>query len=285
MIPPDTTQTPAPTKIPKLVVATEPTELIWTDGPAKWEPVGKSVDLLYITNTESKVVRDVTANDIYVLASGRWFKAATTEGPWTVVRPDALPQGFSDIPPASPLGPARASVAGTPEAEDAILDAQVPQTAAIARDKAKLEVKYDGDPKFKKIEDTKIEYATNTGSHVLKIDDKYYACDNGIWFVSDKATGPWVVADSVPMDEINKIPPSEPVYNTTYVQVYEATPEVVYVGYTPGYMWSYPWYGVPIYGRAGITRRIGAACTTRTPTRTVCMSATRRTTAGDAASP
>ena len=37
-------------------------------------------------------------------------------------------------------------------------------------------------------------------------------------------------------------------YNTTYVTVYDSTPEVVYVGYTPGYMWSYPYYGVPIYG-------------------------------------
>jgi hypothetical protein len=32
------------------------------------------------------------------------------------------------------------------------------------------------------------------------------------------------------------------------VTVYQSTPEVVYVGYTPGYMWSYPYYGVPVYG-------------------------------------
>ena len=56
------------------------------------------------------------------------------------------------------------------------------------------------------------------------------------------------MADSVPTQEIQKIPPSEPVYNVTYVTVYESTPEVVYVGYTPGYMWSYPWYGCPVYG-------------------------------------
>jgi hypothetical protein len=30
--------------------------------------------------------------------------------------------------------------------------------------------------------------------------------------------------------------------------VYDSTPEVVYVGYTPGYMWSFPYYGVPVYG-------------------------------------
>ena len=37
-------------------------------------------------------------------------------------------------------------------------------------------------------------------------------------------------------------------YNTTHVHIYEATPEVVYVGYTPGYLWSFPYYGVPVYG-------------------------------------
>ena len=30
--------------------------------------------------------------------------------------------------------------------------------------------------------------------------------------------------------------------------MYESTPQVVYVGYTPGYVYSYPWYGVPVYG-------------------------------------
>jgi hypothetical protein len=52
----------------------------------------------------------------------------------------------------------------------------------------------------------------------------------------------------VPDDEIQKIPPSSSAYNTTYVHVYQSTPQVVYVGYTPGYMWSYPYYGVPVYG-------------------------------------
>ena len=183
------------------------------------------------------MVREVATGKVFVLISGRWYRAMKTlDGPWTVVRPDSLPAAFKDIPPASAIGDVRVSVAGTPEAEDAMLDAQVPQTAAIERDKAKLEVKYDGEPKFKQIEGTAVEYAVNTQSQVLRINGKYYACDQAVWFVADKATGPWKVADSVPMDEIKKIPPSEPVYNVTNVTVYESTPEVVYVGYTPGYV-------------------------------------------------
>jgi hypothetical protein len=164
------------------------------------------------------------------------------------VRSDELPASFADIPPASDIGGLRSSVAGTPEAEDAVADAAIPQTAAIKRSEASLTVEYDGKPKFEKISGTSVAYAVNTSSQVLEINDRYYAVDNGVWFTSRSASGPWIVADQVPEDEIAKIPPSSPVYNTTHVHVYESTPEVVYVGYTPGYMWSFPYYGVPVYG-------------------------------------
>ena len=185
---------------------------------------------------------------MYLLLSGRWFSAKSQDGPWTFVKPDSLPASFKDIPPASDIGGTRVSVAGTAEAEQAMTDAAIPQTAAIKRDEAKLEVQYDGSPKFEKIEGTSVSYAVNTGAQVLAIGGKYYAVDNGVWFVADKATGTWIVADSVPDDEIQKIPPTSPAYNTTYVTVYDSTPEIVYVGYYPGYMWSFPYYGVPVYG-------------------------------------
>ncbi len=164
------------------------------------------------------------------------------------MRADELPASFKGIPPASDIGGLRSSVAGTEEAEDAIVDAAIPQTTAIKRSEATLTVEYDGEPKFEKIEGTSVSYAVNTGAQVLSIDGRYYAVDQGVWFTSKSAKGPWEVADSIPDQEIGKIPPSSPVYNTTYVNVYESTPEVVYVGYTPGYMWSFPYYGVPVYG-------------------------------------
>src|SRR5205807_1580981 len=70
--------------------------------------------------------------------------------------------------------------------------------------------------------------------------------------------GPWAVADSVPA-AIYSIPPSCPIHYVTYVRVYDATPDVVFVGYTPGYLgtclsedgcvvwgtgfWYRPWIG------------------------------------------
>jgi hypothetical protein len=247
IVPPDTSSIPAPVPPARIIVATEPSELVVTDGPPAWLPIGLG-DLLYVENTETPIVRDVATNEVYLLLSGRWFRSRSLDGPWTFVRGDQLPAAFSEIPPASDLGGARVSVAGTPEAEDAILDMYVPQTAAIKRSEAKLEVTYDGPPKFEQIEGTNIEYAVNTDAQVLKVDGRYYACDNAVWFVSQNAIGPWALADDIPEDEFVHIPPSSVAHNLTHVHVYDSTPEVVYVGYTPGYRWSYPYYGVPVYG-------------------------------------
>lgn len=240
---PDTPDWPKP---PAIVVATEPTELIVTDGPPEWKSLTGG-EILYAGNTESPWLRYLPTGNMYLLLSGRWYRAKAEAGPWTFVPPDELPPAFAAIPPASDIGGIRTSVAGTPEAEEAILDAQIPQTAAISRD-ATLEVSYQGEPKFEPVTGTSVAYAVNTATQVLRIAGVYYAADNGVWFTSGKATGPWKVADEIPADEIAKIPPSSPVYNTTYVSVYESTPEVVYVGYRPGYLWSFPYYGVPVYG-------------------------------------
>ncbi len=247
MLPPPEGDAVAPTTAPQIVVATEPTELISTDGKPSWKSLTGG-EILYVENTETAWLRELSTNNMYVLLAGRWYRAKTESGPWTFVRADELPPSFEKIPPASDIGGLRVSVANTEEAEQAVLDAAIPQTAAIKRSEAKLEIEYDGKPKFEKIPETSVEYAVNTASQVLAINGRYYAVDNAVWFTSAKATGPWVVADEIPNEEIQKIPPSSPVYNTTYVQIYEATPEVVYVGYTPGYMWSYPYYGAPVYG-------------------------------------
>lgn len=232
---------------PAIIVATEPTELIVSQGAPEWVPLDGG-ELLYVSNTESPWLRHLPTGNMYVLLSGRWYRSKSNDGPWTFVKPDELPDAFAQIPPASDIGGLRTSVAGTPEAEDAVREQAIPQTAAIDRSSASLTVEYDGKPKFEKIKGTDVAYAVNTGAQVLEIDGRYYAVDNGVWFTSASAEGPWSVADEVPEEKIAEIPPTSPVYNTTHVHVYESTPEVVYVGYTPGYLWSYPYYGVPVYG-------------------------------------
>jgi hypothetical protein len=235
---------------PKVVVATEPTEIVVTEGKPAFKPVaGTDGNLLAVDNTEGDVLLDVPKQDYYVLLSGRWFKGKSLSGgAWTYVAPDALPESFAKIPPESDSGDVRAAVAGTDEAEDAVLDAQIPQTTAVKRADATLQVQWDGEPKFIGVEGSATSYAANASTAVLLIRNRYYACENAVWFASDSPEGPWAVADSVPSDDIDAIPPSAPVYNVKYVRIYDATPDVVYVGYTPGYTGVYPWHGTVVWG-------------------------------------
>jgi hypothetical protein len=233
-------------RIPKIIVSTVPAELIVTNGEPQFKPLVGS-DLLEMTNTNNDVFMEVGGQDFYVVFTGRWYQADTMNGPWSYVRSDKLPASFAKISPASDRADVRTFVAGTEEADDALIDAQVPQTAAVLRSEAKLSVTYDGEPRFESVPSTSMKYAVNTATSVLLIDRKYYACKDAVWFVSSSATGPWVLADSVPA-EVRKIPPESPVYNVKYVYVYESTPQVVYVGYLPGYVGGYPYYGTVVYG-------------------------------------
>jgi hypothetical protein len=160
---------------------------------------------------------------------------------------DQLPADFPKIPADSDVGSVRVSVAGTEEAEEAVLENSIPQTAVVDRNEAKVEVAYDGDPKFEKCGDGGVAYAVNTDKAVFLIDKTYYCCDEAVWFVSNGPGGPWQVATKVP-EEIQSLPPDCPHYNVKYVYIYETTPEVVYVGYTPAYVGAYPWGGCVVYG-------------------------------------
>jgi len=231
---------------PGIVVAKEPTELIVTDGDPEYTPLA-GTDLLYVTNSESDVLLDIQSQQYYVVLSGRWFSADELGGAWTHVRPADLPQTMGTIPPESEMGHLLLSVPGTVEAEEAVLDHQIPQTSAIRRDEATLQVEYDGAPQFERIDDTQMAYAVNTDVSVIRVDGRYYACSDAVWFVSDDPEGPWRVADSVP-DDIYDMPADVPVHNVKYVYVFDATPQVVYVGYYPGYTYSFVYGGTIVYG-------------------------------------
>jgi hypothetical protein len=234
-----------PSSPPAILVATEATELIVTDGPPELEPIAGG-ELLVYTNTEDDVLVEIDSQLTYVLLSGRWFASESLDGPWELVRPDELPASFAEIDPDSDQGYLLTWVAGTEMAQEAVMDASIPQTAAIKRN-ATITVTYDGHPRFEAIEGTSLRYAVNTEFQVIQAGQEYYCAHEGAWYVASSPNGAWRVATEVP-DEIRSIPPSSPVYNTKYVYIYDSTPEVVYVGYYPGYTNSYVYYGVPVYG-------------------------------------
>jgi hypothetical protein len=219
---------------PGVVVATKPTEIIITQGPMRWVPL-EGTQLLYVENTNGDVFQDLLDQQYYVLVTGRWFRAAGLGGPWAHIPGDKLPPDFALIPITSAKENVLASVPGTPEAQEAVISAEIPQMATIYRAKVSFQPVVNGAPVLTPIPETSLSYVFNSPDAIIMVSpSQWYAVQMGVWFTAPSLIGPWVVASSVP-PVIYTIPPSAPLFYTTFVQIYAATPEVVVVGYTPGY--------------------------------------------------
>jgi hypothetical protein len=248
--------------VPTVFVSTTPAELLLLTGAPSYSLVNGTSDLLWIQNTQSDVFRLGKSGPIYYVVAGRWFTANDFKGPWTFAT-TKLPEQFRKIPLEHPRSRVLASVPGTAQAAEAVLLAQVPQTARVNRKEVKApEVVFQGDPVFDPIEKTVVARAVNTDKDIIKFKDSYYMCYQGVWFVSKTAQGPWDVATTVPK-EIYDIPVSSPAHNVTYVTVVEDDDDDEWVtfaavaGYT-GMMvawgcavWGTGWYYPPYYGWGG----------------------------------
>jgi hypothetical protein len=257
---------------PRVFVSTNPAELILVQGEPRYEPV-RGTKLLWLRNTDADVFKLGATGPVYYLVAGRWFSAPSLEGPWTFASLN-LPEDFTRIPLEHERSRVLASVPGTVQAAEAVLLAQVPQTARVRKKELQApDVAYQGEPAFERVEPTTVERSINTDKDIFKIGDLYYMCFQGVWFVSKAATGPWEVTGSVPQ-QIYEIPVSSPAHHVTYVTVeddddewatfataaaytgvmvawgcavwgtgYYYPPYVWYGGFYPAYFPHYPTYG------------------------------------------
>lgn len=249
---------------PMVFVSENAAELLVFKGEPDFQPVG-GTNLLWATNTTADVLVDTTDNRYYVLLSGRWFRNTSLQGgPWSFVASSALPADFKRIPTSSPAAIVLTSVAGTPQAREAVIANTVPQTAAIPRSGGpSFKPVIDGAPQWRAIAGTPLQQVVNSEAPIIKLaDGSLYALSTGVWFTSASLDGNWSVATEVP-DAIYSIPASSSLYYVTFVRVYGYTDKVVYVGYTPGYLgtvvepdgtvvygtgYSYePWVGTTYY--------------------------------------
>jgi hypothetical protein len=233
---------------PVILVATTPTELIVTQGEPEFAPIA-GTGLSYVKNTTGNVFRLAADQKVYVLVSGRWFRAASLEGRWEYVANDALPADFAKIPDDSDKENVKASVAGTAQAKEALIANVIPEVAEVKVGEVKIDPpKVDGEPKLAPIEGTSLHYVVNTATPLIQVSPtSYYALQDAVWFTGPSVSGPWTVATSVP-SVVYTIPPSAPLHYVTYVRVYAATPTTVSVGYTSGYYGTCVSHGTVVYG-------------------------------------
>jgi hypothetical protein len=234
---------------PAVFTSQVPTELIVFNGQPDFVPI-VGTGLLWASNTTSDVLIDTATNAYYVLLAGRWFRSAGLSGPWTFVASNALPPGFARIPPHSLAGAVLPAVAGTPQAQEASIENTIPQTATVPlRNGPTFTPNFDGPPQYVDIPGTPLAYVANSHEPIIRVSPgAWYGVVAGVWFTAAQITGPWTVATSVP-PVVYTIPASSPMHYVTYVRIYEATPQYVYVGYTPGYLGTVVTpYGTVVYG-------------------------------------
>ncbi|WP_158900974.1 hypothetical protein [Burkholderia sp. L27(2015)] len=222
-------------KAPTVYFSDVPAELIVFGGKPTFSPI-RGTKLTFATNTDSDLFVYTPTGAYYYLSAGRWFAAPGPTGPWTYAT-DQLPADFANIPHNSPASRVLTSVPGTPEAKDAVLLAQIPTTVEInpTAAAAAVKVSYSGDPAFVPITGTSMSYASNTPAKVIKVEQRYYLCSQGIWFDSAAPIGPWQTTVTVPK-VIYTIPASSPVYNVVYVTQYATPTGTVQASYTAGYL-------------------------------------------------
>jgi len=248
---------------PAVFVSRRPAELLLLRGAPAYASV-PGTGLLWVSNTDSDIFRAGRAGPVYCLVAGRWFSAPDFTGPWTFATP-TLPDDFRKIPLEHARSRVLASVPGTTQALDAMLLAQVPQTARVSRTQVMApEVTYQGEPQFQPIEATTVARAVNTDRDILRIGPVwlpvYYMCVDGVWFHALGPTGPWRLADSIPSG-IYEIPISSPAYKVTSVTVESSDDDGVVFATKPAYtgklvawgcaVWGTGWYQAPYVGWRG----------------------------------
>jgi len=248
-------------QMPKVFVSYEPAEMILLRGEPSYVSVSGATPLLWVNNTDSDVFRMSRTGAVYFLVSGRWFSAPDFVGPWTFAS-QALPAEFKQIPVEHERSRVLASVPGSPQALEAVLLAQIPQTARVSKKGVQApEVVYQGGkPEFQPIEKTTVQRAVNTDKDIIKVGDVYYMCFQGVWFMSTTPEGPWQVTGEVPK-QIYEIPVSSPAHNVTYVTVEDDDDDAVVFATAMAYtgmmvawgcvVWGSGYYYPPYYGFYG----------------------------------
>src|SRR5262247_3539107 len=176
---------------PTIYVSQTPTEMLVFQGQPTFTSI-TGTGLQWASNTTADVILDTGSGNYYILVAGRWYRAPalTSAGPWTYVASNTLPPDFKRIPVNSPAGVVLASVAGTPQAQEALIANSIPQTATIPLvNGPKFSPVIDGTPQFRPIPNTSLTYVVNSATPIIVVNpNSYYAVTGGIWF-----TGPAIV--------------------------------------------------------------------------------------------
>ena len=184
---------------PKIFVSETPAILLFVDGDPRYLPI-EYTDLHFVLNTTWDIVRDGENGPNYLCYAGNWLTSQQLDGDWQWAT--ALPSEMQILPTDSNWDAARNCL---PDDLDNISTPGADVPAVYFVQQAAELLLFDGAPKWAAIADTGLDYATNTGQDLFRIDGSYYLLLSGRWFTTNSFEGTWSLVERLPY-AFSKIP-------------------------------------------------------------------------------
>jgi hypothetical protein len=202
-------ETPPTVKVinnpPKIFISIGPAILLQLEGEAKLESTksDQTSTLEYIINANWPVFYDKSNGKNYLFDDQEWQVSSNLAGPWEFT--SDLPQELVDLVQDSAWSVLKPAIPAPFEASKNIPKIFFSESPAEI-------ILFDGQPVYKTITGTSLEYATNTESDILFCinNSTYYYLTSGRWFSSRSLNGPWVFATNDLPADFAKIPTDSP---------------------------------------------------------------------------
>jgi len=183
---------------PRIFVAYDKAILLLVDGDPVRAPIEKGA-LEYVVNTNWNLFFDKAESKYYLLNERQWLSSSALEGPWKVTM--KLPTALASLPD-------QPNWADVKKAVPAPSGTGAAPRVFYSRAPAEI-ILFKGQPKFRAIANTQLQYAANTDSDVfLQAGEKqFYFLVAGRWFRAKTLDGPWVYASADLPADFALIPP------------------------------------------------------------------------------
>ena len=174
-------------KVPRIVVATRPTELIVTEGEPKWAAIAG--DQARVRREHDRQRASATRATRSSTCSSRAASSARrrSTGRGSTWPPTRLPKDFAAIPDDSPKENVKAAVAGTPQAKEALIANSIPQTAEvkISRDEDRsAEVRRRAEVRADRGHLAPVRREHGDADHPGERPRSWYAVQDAVWFTA-----------------------------------------------------------------------------------------------------
>ena len=196
---------------PDVIIASKPSLLVLIDGMQRMSEV-PGTKLYRVLNTRSIILFESDKKLYYLRVEDWWLQSPELEGPWKYA--EKLPD---DMKKAEEFLVTK-NLAQDPEGEqppqqrglkEAGKKAEIPVVHVMFGPAELIETK--GEPAYKSIPGTGLQYVDNTTGNIFKLNEDYYVLISGRWFKSASFAGPWtfVAGNELPPD-FAKIPIDNP---------------------------------------------------------------------------